>query len=107
MRAAYVAGMVALATAGAIGVYATVAEDDEAHFCNADALGGPNGELYGRSGDLCQFVGENGEVLTEIPATGEPLCYGTLAGAKRDPYGGSIVDCDHPGPGLVAHRPEP
>lgn len=106
MRAIYVAGVVALAVAGAVGVSAAV-DEDEAQFCNADALGGPNGEMYGRSGDLCQFVDENGEVLTEIPASGEPLCYGGVAGAERDSYGGSIVDCDEPGPGLVAYSAEP
>jgi hypothetical protein len=49
-------------------------KDSGPTFCPADALRGPNGQLYGRSSKYgCRFVDENGQLVTEV--NGQPLCY--------------------------------
>jgi hypothetical protein len=53
-------------------------------FCSADARIGPNGELYGRSGDAdCRFVDARGHVVTELG--GEPICYDARGHVERGP----------------------
>ena len=48
-------------------------EHGEPNFCWADGIGDAEGHVYGRSGDDCRFVDEDGEPLTEI-AGEKPCC---------------------------------
>lgn len=103
MRAWLIGVVLVLGLAGA--GYASVRNDEpEKRFCNADGLRGPNGEMYGRSGDDCQFVDDHGNLVTEF-RDGRPLCYAVVAGSDAWDGGGTIADCDNPGPGLEVRRP--
>jgi hypothetical protein len=96
-----VAGL-AVSGLAAAGVVAATTEP-EVSFCTADALIGPNGESYGRRHPDCQFVDDDGELVTTF-ADGQPLCY-VVAPADSSASGGPVVDCDDPGPGLEVRRP--
>lgn len=72
-RRLWIALLVVAAATGTVG-WALTHDDEEPIFCHADGLLGPNGEIYGRSGDAgCRFVDENGDVITELD--GQPVCY--------------------------------
>jgi hypothetical protein len=102
MRIGLLAGVAALGLVGA-GVVVVANKEPESRFCYADALIGPNGEIYGRGGD-CQFVDEDGNLVTRF-ADGRPLCYAVIKGSDAWDEGGTTVDCDNPGPGMEARRP--
>ena len=52
-------------------------------FRSADGIGDAEGHVYGRSGDDCRFVDEDGEPLTEID--GEKLCYDEVGMVRFGP----------------------
>jgi hypothetical protein len=50
-------------------------DEGDVTICTAEAMLGPNGESYGRSGEHdCRFVDDDGKPLTTNGAGG-PLCY--------------------------------
>ena len=57
-------------------------------FCTAEGFIGPENKSYGRSSDHgCQFVDDEGELITEL-RDGTPICYDEHA---------AIVSCAEPG----------
>ena len=95
--AAGLAGL-ALAATGAV----VALDEPETSFCTADGLIGPNGEMYGRRHPDCQFVDDDGNLVTEL-SDGRQLCY--VVPTESSGYRGQIADCDNPGPGLEVRRP--
>ena len=93
--------VVALLGVSAVG-YAIYSQEPEESFCTADALIGPNGEMYGRRMSDCQYVDDDGNLVTEF-SDGRELCYvvPTDSSASR----GQAADCDNPGPGVEVRRP--
>ena len=90
--------VVALSAAGIV-----VASDaPEASFCTANALIGPNGESYGRRHPDCQFVDDDGKLVTEF-GDGRELCY--VVPTDSTDYRGQVADCDNPGSGFKVRRP--
>lgn len=79
------AGAAAVALAG--GTFIATRDSGETTFCSAEALIGPNGETYGRTGPDCQFEDEDGELVTHLN-NGTALCYDDVT---------QVVSCDQPG----------
>lgn len=100
-------GLATLLLLGGVALFAVDAlGKSEESFCNADALIGPNDELFGRDGSRsCQFVDDDGDLLERF-ADGRPLCY-EVDSESDDPaeFGSPAIDCDEPGPGKVAKPP--
>jgi len=100
----WVLAVAVVALLGAAGaVYAIYGQDPEESFCTADALIGPNGETYGRRHPDCQFVDDDGNLVTEF-GDGRALCY-VVSTTDSSDYRGQVADCDNPGPGVEVRRP--